>query len=360
MSIGWIAWVLALSACAAAYAQDEGPPDEPRVDTRFAMQAINDATAYGGPGRHVPEALNQVLLEPTFSLRFAHRWSFSSSLTGSSATGPDASSRLRVKETYAGLSAGDFDFTAGRKMLRWGAGYAFTAAGVLDPPRNPDDPTDRLNLNEGRDMVKADWVHGPHAVSMVWSTASLTPGAANLHDTAAVRYNVLVRGFDTSLIAGNDRGGDSFGGVTFTRVIGQAWELHGEAVWREQAALLLGAKYTTGSGVSFIGEFYAPPNTAYFRGAGVSPWAGRQHYAFVRAEKVRLRERPGWKQWGAEGALVLNLDDRSSTAVFDVNRWFGNHFDAYVHVEVPAGGKGSEYGSAPYSSATSLGVSFHL
>ena len=68
-----------------------------------------------------------------------------------------------MKETYAGISAGDFDFTAGRKMVRWGTGYAFTAAGVLDPPRDPTNPTDRLNVNEGRDMVKADWVHGPHA-----------------------------------------------------------------------------------------------------------------------------------------------------------------------------------------------------
>ena len=129
--------------------------------------------------------------------------------------------------------------------MRWGTGYAFTAAGVLDPPRDPTNPTDRLNLNQGRDMVKADYVHGPHAFSFAWSTAALAPTASNLHDTTAFRYNVLVHGFDTSLIAGDDRGGDSFGALTFTRVLGQAWELHGEAAWREQAAVLIGAKYTT-------------------------------------------------------------------------------------------------------------------
>jgi hypothetical protein len=143
-------------------------------------------------------------------------------------------------------------------------------------------------------------------------------------------------------------------------VVGQAWELHGEAVWREQAAVLMGAKYTTGSGVSFIGEFYTPPNTAYFRDAGVSPTAGRQHYGFLRVEKARLRELPGWKQWGVDGSVVANLDDRSATAVFDVNRWFGNHFDAYVHGEAPVGSRRSEFGAAPYSTATSVGVSFHL
>ena len=111
-------------------------------------------------------------------------------------------------------------------------------------------------------MVKADYVHGPHALTLAWSTAALAPANSTLRDTTAFRYNVLVRGFDTSLIAGNDRGGDSFGGLTFTRVLGQAWEVHGEAVWREQAAVLIGAKCTLQSGVTFIGEFYTPPNIA--------------------------------------------------------------------------------------------------
>ncbi len=119
-----------------------------------------------------------------------------------------------------------------------------------------------------------------------------------------------MRGFDTSLIAGNDRGGDAFGALTFTRVFGQAWEVHGEAAWREQAAVLLGAKRTTASGVTFIAEFYSPPNIPYYRDMGVSPLAGRRHYAFLNAGKARLRELPGWKEWGMSGSVVANLDDR--------------------------------------------------
>ena len=120
-----------------------------------------------------------------------------------------------------------------------------------------------------------------------------------------------MRGFDTSLIAGNDRGGDSFGGLTFTRVLGQAWEVHGEAMWREQAAVLIGAKCTLRSGVTFIGEFYTPPNTPYFRDMSVSPFAGRQHYAFFNVGKTRLRQLPGWKEWDVSGSVVANLDDHS-------------------------------------------------
>jgi hypothetical protein len=364
--------LLVLAAASLAAAQDAVPPDAPAPEAsrefRYSLAVIDDATVYSNLSVPIPKLFNQLLIEPTFAVRYEKRWTFSTSLVGTADTSADSSAgtpaetptQLRVKETYGGLSAGDFDFTAGRKMVRWGTGYAFTAAGVLDPPRVPTNPTDRLNLNQGRDMVKADWVHGPHAMTLAWSSAALAPAGSNLHDTTAFRYNVLVHGFDTSLIAGDDRGGDAFGALAFTRVFGQAWEVHGEAAWREQGAILLGGKYTTGSGITFIGEFYTPPNTAYYRDMTISPLAGRQHYLFLDAGKNRLRELPGWKEWDLGAYAVANLDDRSYTAVFDANRRFGNRFSSYLHLEVPAGSRKSEYGSTPYTAATSIGVRFQL
>jgi len=346
---------------ASASAQDPPPPaEESSASTRYSLAVIDDATFYSGVPAHAPQILNQLLLEPNFAIRYKDRLTFSTSLIGLSATYDHTASTLRVKETYAGLSAGDFDISAGRKLVRWGTGYAFSAAGVLDPPRIPTNPSDRLNTNQGRDMIKADWVHGPHALTLAWSTAALAPAHSTLRDTTAFRYNVLVRGFDTSLIAGNDRGGDTFGALTFTRVVGQAWEVHGEAVWREQAAALIGAKCTLHSGVTFIGEFYTPPSTAYFRDLSISPLAGRQHYALFNAGKSRLRELPGWKEWDVSGSIVANLDDRSFVAVTDISRWFGTHFSSYVHIEIPHGSNTSDFGSARYDTATSAGVRFHL
>jgi len=357
-----IPFLLVLGAALYTCAQD--PPAssaaESTTETRYAVAVIDDATFFANPQPHVPSVLNQVLVEPSFDLRYQSRWTLSTSLIGRTATYTDNSSTLLVREAYAGLSAGDFDFTAGRKLVRWGTGYAFTAAGILDPPRVPTDPTDRLNLNEGRDMIKADYVLGPHAFTLAWSTAQLARTGSNLRDTTAFRYNVLVHGFDTALIAGNDRGGDSFGALTFTRVVGQAWEFHGETAWREQAAVLVGAKYVMRSGVTFIGEFYTPPNIPYFRDAAISPLAGRQHYGFLYAGKNRLRELPGWKEWDVSGSIVSNLDDHSYTGIFDVSRWFGNHISAYTHIEIPVGSSRSDYGSAPYAGANSVGVQFHL
>ncbi|MGD0890236.1 MAG: hypothetical protein ABR923_01795 [Terracidiphilus sp.] len=340
-------------------AQD-APPSEPKRDFRYSLGLIDDATLYSNLQVPIPKVLNQILVEPTFTLRYDQRWTFASSVAGLADTYTDTYTQLRVKEAYAGLSAGDFDFMAGRRIVRWGTGYAFTAIGVLDPPRIPTNPTDRLNLNEGRDMVKADCVHGPNAFTLAWSTAALAPASANLHDTTAFRYNVLVHGFDTSLIAGDDRGGDAFGGLTFTRVLGEAWEIHGEAAWREHEAVLIGTKYTTTSGITFLGEFYTPPIIPYYRDVTLYPLIGRQHYAFLTAYKNRLRELPGWKQWDLSAAAVANLNDRSFTAIFDANRRFGNHFSSYLHMEIPVGSPKSEYGATPYSAATSVGVRFQL
>jgi hypothetical protein len=343
-----------------ACAQDSSATEESRYSTRYSLAIIDDATFFGDRSVPVPQVLNQVLLQPTFGVKFLNRWTLSSSLSGVATTYADTVSQARVKETYVRISAGDFDFTAGRKMLRWGTGYAFTSAGVLDPQRVPTDPGDRLNLNEGRDMLIADWMRGHQAVSVAWSTAELARKGVLMRDTTAFRYNVLVQGFDTSVIAGNDRGGDSFGALTFTRVLGAAWELHGEAAWREQQAILLGAKYSTASGITFIGEFYTPPNIPWFRSFSLSPTAGRQHYGFINASKARLRELPGWKEWNLSGSVVTNFDDRSYTGIIDVNRWFGKHVSSYLHLEVPAGASHSEFGAAPYSTATSVGVRFQL
>lgn len=341
-------------------AQDAPTTHESAVETRFTVAAIDDATFYGKLREPLPTVLNRVLIEPTFSMRYKDRAKFSTSVVGETETYEDTATQVRVKELYGGVSLGDFDVTAGRKMLRWGTGYAFTAAGVLDPPRRATDPGDRLSLNEGRDMVKVDWVRGQQALTAAWSTAALAASGTDLRDTTAIRYNVLVRGFDTSLIAGDDRGGDAFGGVTFTRVVGEAWEVHGEGVWREQAAALLGAKFTMRSGVTFMGEFYAPPNTAYFRDSTTLPTAGRQHYGYASVSKSRLRELPGWKQWDASGAVVWNMNDSSVTGIVDVSRWFGTRVSAYTHMEFPHGAASSDYGAAPYATAASVGVRFQL
>ena len=175
---------------------------------------------------------NLLLLQSSLAYRHGQRWRASSSLALVTRTQGDTHVQLRVKEAYLGYSAGDFDFTAGKRLVRWGTGYAFTATGVLDPPRIATDPTDRLNLNEGRELVKADWIRGSHDITVAWASAGLVANhRTGMRETFALRYNVLVSGFDTSVIMSKDRGGPTFGGANFTRVFGESVEAQGELAY---------------------------------------------------------------------------------------------------------------------------------
>ena len=338
-------------------AADDSPASETgretNRETRYSVSLTEEGSFAGGLRVPGPASGNLLLLQPSFGYKDGDRWRFSTSLAALTDTDGETHTEVRVREVFAGLSLGDFDFSAGRKLLRWGTGYAFTATGILDPPRVATDPTDRLSLNAGVNLVQGDFTKNGSDVTVVWADTGT-------RQTTAVRYNKLFDGFDTSVIVAQDRGGPSFAGANFTRVLGDRVELHGELAWRQGAAVLMGGKYTTSTGVTFIGEFYTPPNTAYYRSMSISPTAGRQHYAFLRASKSRLRELPGWKQWDLTGSAVMNLDDHSYTGIFDAERRFGNRFSSYVHLEVPQGKKTSEYGVTPYAASTSAGVRFQL
>jgi len=333
--------LLAALTAAAAFGQDALSGDQ----MRLALSLYEQGSFAGGLLVPAPWASNLLLAQPSFSWRRAQRWRLSASLAAIGSTHGETHGQLRVREAWGGLTAGDFDFSLGKKILRWGTGYAFTPTGVLDPPRNPVDPTDRLSLNEGREMVAADWVHGRHALTAVWASAGVAgerhPG---MTDTTALRYNTLIAGFDSALIFAHDAGRRNFYGANFTRVVGEALEVHGEFAHRESNALLLGGKYMLRSGVNSIFEFYSPQ----------TPRLGR--YIFVSVGKSRLRELPGWKQWDLSLAMVANASDRSRILILDVTRRVANHFSLTARTETPGGKRWrSEYGMIPYAALVSLG-----
>jgi hypothetical protein len=360
-ALPWIfAFVLFIGGPTFAQEDDPVGPDK-SVETRYSLSVTDEGTAYPGLRAAAPQDNNLFLLQPTFGYRHGERWRFFSSVAGLAQSDGETHTQLRVRETYVDISAADFDFTVGKRLVRWGTGYAFTATGVLDPPRVSTDPTDRLSLNEGREMAQVDWTSGPHRLTLAWASAGLFQPSPGLYDTTALRYNVMVHGFDTSLIVSHDRGGTSLGGGNFSRVFGSAWELHGELAWREKAAALIGGKYTTGAGVTTTVEFYSPPNTRFYQPVAMPPSAGRQYYSYLRIGKNRLRELPGWKQWDVTVSLVTNLSDQSRVGVLDVTRRIGGYFSTYLHAETPGGDRWrSQYGTIPYSARISLGIRFQL
>ena len=357
--------LLALLLAAPAAAAQDAPPDAAPAEnappdaapsslandqTRLAVSLYEEASIQAGLLVPLPWFQNLLLAEPSFSWRHAQRWRLSASLAAIGSTDGDTHGQLRVKEAWGGVTVGDFDFSLGKKILRWGTGYAFTPTGVLDPPRNPLDPTDRLGLNEGREMVAADWVEGRHALTAVWATAGVFgESRAGMTDTAALRYNTMVKGFDSAIVFAHDSGRRDFFGANFTRVVGEAIEVHGEFAHRDSNAFLLGGKYMLRSGVSSIFEFYSPP----------TPRLGR--YAFLSVGKSRLRELPGWKQWDLGLSLLANTTDHSRILVLDVTRRLADRFSFIGRAETPGGKRWrSEYGMIPYSALVSIGFRYQI
>lgn len=332
-----LALILFLSA-ATASAQSGGS------ETRLALSFAGE-TGYSA-GLRVPAARgsNLGIAQGSFAWRQGGRWRFAASAAAFAAGAGETHGRLLVKETYLGFTAGDFDFLAGKRILKWGTGYAFTPTGVLDPPRDPADPTDRLGLNQGRELASIEYIRGRHAITAAWASGGMLqrhrPG---LNETFALRDNFMIAGFDASVIFAQERGRQLFAGANFTRVVGEAVEIHAEVAHREATAVLAGGKYSFLSGAGAIAELYFP-------GAGQPP------HAFVHLGKSRLRELPGWKEWDIGGALLLNLRDRSRLVILDVNRRFGNRLSAYGRVQAPAGAKWrSEYGMIPYAALLTAG-----
>ena len=342
--------LLAAPAAADDVAVDTAPASLPDDQTRLALSLYEEPSFAAGLRIPGPWLGNLLLAQPSFSWRHAQRWRLAASLAAVGSTDGDTHGRVLIREAWGGVTAGDFDFSLGKKLLRWGTGYAFTPTGVLDPPRNPIDPTDRLSLNEGRELVEADWVNGRHALTAVWASAGVFGNRpAGMTDTSALRYNTLFAGFDSSAIFAHDPGRPDFYGVNFTRVVGEALEVHGEFAHRESNAALLGGKYMLRSGVNSIFEFYSPP----------VPRLGR--YLFVSVGKSRLRELPGWKQCDLSLALLANTTDRSHMLILAVTRRVADHFSLVGRTQAPSGKRWrSEYGMIPYSALVSIGFRYQI
>ncbi len=277
-------------------------------------------------------------------------------LTGSSG-GPVTA---RTREAYARVSATDWmDLEAGKRLLRWGVGYGFSPAGVLDPKRVATDPTDRLGINEGVPMARLD---------LFRRESSLTVAATSARVVAARLRTVLSGGIEVAVIASAaPRAGPSWGG-TITHVVGQRLEWHAEAIEQDAKtsraiSAVAGVQYTFLSGVNVVLEYHRNGRgldsaewDASLRGArapGSMP--GRRQFLFVRAARS-----------GANAALapdvivIAGLDDGSRTLVPGVTWTPAGRVQLHARATRLLGGRRSIAGVAPWSTSLTLGATLRF
>jgi hypothetical protein len=270
------------------------------------LETWSDSLVASGEASFAP--IKQIKFAGSFYNRFDH--------------GKSNTDRLRLKELYANFSLNShWDVAAGKRILKWGTGYAWTPTGFLDPPRDPRDPTDRLNQYEGRESIEARATYGNHNLTGVFSSPQLFSHLKTRRgdNQWAFKYNALMHGLDYSLVA-------SFGGIhspnrygmNATYVIGKALEIHGEAAAQRGSRLLyplaiaeedpaktylqppyarlkehdgriylktlLGINYTFSSGWNLVAEYYRDGT-----GLDSSEWQKLGEFVAFNEEQHRLQ-----------------------------------------------------------------------
>lgn len=194
----------------------------------------------------------------------------------------------------------EFSLDAGKRVQRWGRGYAWNPVGLIERPKDPNDP---LASREGYAMVDADWIKsltsGP--VKTIGLTAAVVPIKDKLntdfgkgeHSNPAAKLYMLAWDTDIDLVwLGKGSRPQSYG-VDFSRNLGTAIEIHGE--WartldaprmmvnatgtsvntlENRNSYLLGARYLTESEITWIAEYY-------HNGAGYSANKLEDYYRFI-------------------------------------------------------------------------------
>jgi hypothetical protein len=310
--------------------------------------------------------------------------------------------RLRVREAYSRVSVTNWmDVEAGKRLVRWGVGYGFAPAGVLDPPRLATDPTDRLGINEGRPLGRVDLFRGETSLTVAAAGAlrmAAVAAAGGSRVTAARLRTVLSGGVEVAVIASAaPDAGPSWGG-TITHVIGQQLEWHAEVI--EQDALgsrsvsavagaqravsgmvgaqravsgvvgaqravsgvvgaqravsgVVGAQYTFLNGVNVVVEYHR--NGRALEGhPSTGLRAGRQSL-FMRA--VRSTAEAGL---APEVILIAGLDDGSRTVVPGITWTPTGRVQLHARATRLFGGRRSIARLAPWSTSLNLGATLRF
>jgi hypothetical protein len=175
----------------------------------------------------------------------------------------------------------EFSLDIGKRVQRWGKGYAWNPVGFVERPKDPNDPQ---TSREGYVMAGAEWVKSlDGSLATVAFTALIVPTRGSLNDdfgntghlNPAARLYLLWNDTDIDFLWQGEGSRPARFGVDFSRNLNASLEIHGE--WarildqpRQVAdalgtvtqstgdadSWLLGLRYLTEKEVTWIAELY--------------------------------------------------------------------------------------------------------
>ena len=304
--------------------------------------------------------------------------------------------RGQIMEGGVRWSAGPgLTLDAGKRVLRWGKGYAWSPVGFVERTKDSSDPQ---ASREGFVMASGEWtksLSGP--ISTVGMTGLVVPTNANMnadfgagsHLNPAARLYLLALDTDIDLMWRGKGAKPASYGLDFSRNLSSALEVHGE--WARTfdapratvsadgvtgnrtvnyASWLLGVRYLTQSEVTWIGEYYRNGNgydagelgdyyqfldTAFAPTAAAMlankartvaqsgygrPNPGRD-YLYVKAS---VSEPLGWVYGAVSLVAMRNLNDGSWQVVPEVSFTGFNNVELRARLIALGGAGHSEFG----------------
>lgn len=284
----------------------------------------------------------------------------------------------------------------GKRVQRWGKGYAWNPVGFIERPKDASDPQ---SSREGFVMAGVEWtksLSGP--VSAVGLSGFIVPGnGSNLNKdfgagndlNPAAKLYLLAGDTDIDLLW-RGKGAKSQGfGVDFSRNFGSALEVHGEwarfldaprntvsatGVMRQDesdaTAWLLGLRYLTQSEVTWIVEYYhnglgynagklddyytfldaalangaAPAMEEKARRVAQSGYARANPGSDYLYAKASLSEPFGWVYGGVALTAMTNLRDHSWQLVPEVSYTGFNNVELRARAFFLEGASHTEFG----------------
>ncbi|MBI9084017.1 MAG: hypothetical protein JEZ11_10500 [Desulfobacterales bacterium] len=194
----------------------------------------------------------------------------------------------------------------GKKVFKWGKGYAWNPVGFIDRPKDPNNPEDALEgyYAAGVDLIKSldgslQTVALTTVALPVWQDVNEDFGELN-HINLAAKLYMLYRDTDIDFVIFNGGSRSTRYGVDFSRNLAENFEIHGEFAYltdlkqkylsetgtltqREHSAnrYLLGLRYLTESDMTTIIEYY-------HNGAGFSESELARFYRLVADANTQL------------------------------------------------------------------------
>ncbi len=187
----------------------------------------------------------------------------------------------------------------GKKVFKWGKGYAWNPVGFIDRPKDPNNPEEVLEgyYAAGVDLIKS--LNSPlQTVALttvalpVWKDVNEDFGELN-HVNVAAKFYMLYRNTDIDLVFFSGGSRSTRYGIDFSRNMAENFEIHGEFAYltdikktniSENGTLiqkehttnryLLGLRYLTESDITTIIEYY-------HNGAGFSESELERFYRLV-------------------------------------------------------------------------------